>query len=485
MDASIASFASSRRRHPLLGPPKARDLDLPVLISLEAAVPQSHFYRHLHRVLDLSFVRDLVADCSAAGGRPSVDPVVYFKLQLVMFFEDIRSERQLMQVVADRLSLRWYLGYDLHERLPDHSSLTKIRGRYGLSVFRRFFETITARCVAAGLVWGKELYVDATKVEANAARASLVPRFAVEAHLRDLFKPDRLAEPAIATTNDATPDQPTTVAEPPPIPLPVPVSEEQWTVLAGANAQRHDWLAQAGKQQREVQNHHFYQRLADYVVSTTDPDATFMHRPGSSTRLGYQAHDVVDGGKARIILQALVAPAEVMEGQPMRDLVWHTCFHWQLRPRQVTADTAYAGIENIIALEDAGIRAYLPLPAPDRRRIGFSQQDFRYDPLTDTDTCPQGTVLKRRHTVDKERSTHYQAPATACNACPCKARCTPSNAGRTGSAVWMRHTSSGCEATMRRRHTRRQCANAGSGSNRSSPKRRDGMAYGGSGCVGC
>ena len=397
-------------------------------VSLESLVPAGHFYRHLDRTLDLSFVRDLVADCYASGGRPSVDPVVFFKLQLVMFFEGIRSERQLMAVVADRLSLRWYLGYDLDERLPDHSSLTKIRERYGLAVFRRFFETITARCITAGLVWGEELYVDATKVEANAARTSLVPRFAVEPHLRDLFKSD---EPTVVPAHDAEPDQGVTDADAPPIELPTPMSEEQRTVLADANAQRHDWLAEAGKQRREVQNHHVRKRRADYVVSTTDPDATFMHRPGSSTRLGYQTHYVVDGGKARIIIQALVAPAEVMEGQPMRDLVWHTCFHWHLHPRQVTADTAYAGIENIIALEDAGIHAYVPLPGPDKRRVGFSQQDFRYDPLSDTYTCPQGTVLKRRQRKQQDRSIHYQAPAAICNRCPCKARCTPSKAGRT------------------------------------------------------
>lgn len=400
-------------------------------VSLDALVPADHFYRHLDRTLDLSFVRDLVADCYASGGRPSVDPIVFFKLQLVMFFEDIRSERQLLQVVADRLSLRWYLGYDLHERLPDHSSLTRIRERYGLHVFRHFFETITARCIAAGLVWGQEFYVDATKVEANASRTSLVPRFAVEAHLRGLFTPDESAALESTTANDIVSDGQTTAADAPLITFPVNVPEEQWSDLVRTNAQRHDWLAQAGKQQREVQNHHVRKRRADYVVSTTDPDATFMHRPGSSTRLGYQTHYVVDGGKARIILQALVAPAEVMEGQPMRDLVWHTCFHWHLHPRQVTADTAYAGIENIIALEDAGIHAYIPLPGPDKRRIGFSQQDFQYDPLSDTYTCPQGTALKRRQRKQKDRSIHYQAPAAICNRCPCKARCTPSKAGRT------------------------------------------------------
>jgi transposase len=83
--------------------------------------------------------------------------VVFFRLQLILFFEGLRSERQLLRVVADRLSLRWYLGYDLGERLPDHSSLTRIRDRYGPEVFRRFFEAVVERCQAAGLVWGKEL----------------------------------------------------------------------------------------------------------------------------------------------------------------------------------------------------------------------------------------------------------------------------------------------------------------------------------------
>ena len=99
-----------------------------------------------------------------------------------------------MRVVADRLSLRWYLGYDLTEALPDHSSLTRIRERYGLEVFRRFFEAIVEQCIAAGLVWGKELYIDSTDVEANASIDSLQPRFAVEAHLARLFEEDNASD---------------------------------------------------------------------------------------------------------------------------------------------------------------------------------------------------------------------------------------------------------------------------------------------------
>src|SRR6202165_3541656 len=101
-------------------------------VSLEELVPQDHFYRHLERTLNLSFVREFVQETYAGGGRPSIDPVVFFKLQLVMFFEGIRSERQLMRHAADRLRVLWYFGYALTEPLPDHSSLSRIRERYGV-----------------------------------------------------------------------------------------------------------------------------------------------------------------------------------------------------------------------------------------------------------------------------------------------------------------------------------------------------------------
>ena len=79
---------------------------LPEDISLEDLVPEDNFYRRLQKKLDLSFVRDLVENLYAASGRPSIDPEVFFRLQLVMFYEGIRSERALMRIVSDCLSLR-------------------------------------------------------------------------------------------------------------------------------------------------------------------------------------------------------------------------------------------------------------------------------------------------------------------------------------------------------------------------------------------
>jgi hypothetical protein len=120
----------------MLGPTKSRHPDRAVIASLESLVPSNHFYRHLHATLDLSFVWDWVAELYAPVGRPSIDPVVFFRLQLILFFEGYRSERQLMSQVALNLAHRQYVGYNLDEVLPDHSGLTRIRQRLGLDLFR-------------------------------------------------------------------------------------------------------------------------------------------------------------------------------------------------------------------------------------------------------------------------------------------------------------------------------------------------------------
>ncbi len=393
-----------------------------VAVSLEELVPQDHFYRHLHQVLDLSFVYDLVRECYSVAGRASIDPVVFFKLQLVMFFEDIRSERLLMRQVQDRLSVRWYVGYDLDEPLPDHSTLSKIRARYGLNVFRRFFEAIVEQCQKAKLIWGKDLYFDATKVEANAAMESVKPRFAVEAHLAQVFA--EASEHECSQTRQAI-----ALEEPAPSLLPTALSETQQEDLATTNAQRHDWIEEAGRPNRE-ETHGSYRRVADYRVSTTDPDATIMPLKGHGLHLGYHTHYVVDGGKKRIILNVLVTPSEVMENQPMLDLLWRTQFRWKLHPHQVTGDTTYGTLDIIQAVEDAHIRAYMPLAEPGERNSLLGIDHFLYDAEKDRYTCPQGKELTYYYTRHAINVRVYRADADTCNGCPLKSQCTTGSQGR-------------------------------------------------------
>ena len=393
-------------------------------VTLDAFVPPDHCYRHLERTLDLACVRDLVRDAGADSGRPSIDPVVLFKRQPILCFEGLRSERQLMQVVADRLSLRWYLGYDLTESLPDHSSLTRIRERYGLAVFRRFFEAVVEQCLAAGLVWGQELYIDATKVAANAALDSLRPRFAVEAHLGRLFTEtgdEREGDDGSGGTAEPGSD--------PPARLPMELTGETRSELAERAVQRHDWLGRAGRPDRATTSG-LSRRTADFRLSTTDPAATPMPYGERGTQLGYQDHDLVDGGRARIILTALVTPADVMENVPLRDLLWRVCFRRMIWPHHVTGDTTYSTVEDIVALEDAGIRAFFPLPDFDGRTPFFGKGTFTYDATRDEHRCPQGQPLPRRKTKYTEQEVVYRADPATCNACPVKTACTASAHGR-------------------------------------------------------
>jgi transposase len=402
---------------------------LPHDVSLEELVPKGDFYRRLQAALDLSFVRELVAPLYAGGGRPSVDPVVFFKLELVLFFEGLRSERRLMVgVVADRLSLRWYVGYDLHECLPDHySSLTKIRERYGLEAFRRFFEEIVRRCIDAGLVRGEELFFDSTKVEADATVDSLAPRWAVEAHLGNLFDAGQ--------RDDAADTSPPPPPPPPPPPQPeAPGAELLPTAgdedLAEANASGSDWIARNGGQDRTFKSGP-RERTSDSRASKTDPDASPMTWTAGS-RLGYRAHYVVDGGKARVILGVLVTPSEVTENRPMLDLLWRTTFRWRLRPHHVTGDAKYGTRENIAAVEGAGVRAYVALPNFDFRDTGFyGPGHFSYDPNLDVYVCPDDKTLGRRARTNSARGTMYRAKAEVCNTCEPKKRCTDSDNGRT------------------------------------------------------
>ena len=169
---------------------KARDFRPLTAVTLEDLVPEDNFYRQVEFCIDFGFIRELASEFYSNIGRPSIDPVVFFKLQLIAFFEGIRSERQLMETVNLNLAHRWFIGYDLDEPVPDHSSLSKIRERYGLVAFQHFFEHIVELCIEAGLVWGEELYFDSTKVQANASINGMIDRaeFEVQQHLERLFE---------------------------------------------------------------------------------------------------------------------------------------------------------------------------------------------------------------------------------------------------------------------------------------------------------
>jgi transposase len=420
----------------MLGPPKLRLLDRPITVSLEALVPPDHFYRFLEAKLDLGFVRTWVQDCYADRGRPSIDPVVFFKLQLILFFEGLCSERRLMQTVALNLAHRWYLGYHLDEPLPDHSSLTRIRQRLGLPLFQAFFTHVVELCQQARLVWGAELVVDGTKVCANADIDSLVPRWyaAAKAHLEELFADDGASAASCDTEVAALPatsDAPAAVppSDAPPLPrLRFSGTPEAERALAAANAAA--WkLLDTCRLNPDRPPSGPYQRITDRRVSTTDSDAAPL-RVGGQPRLGYHDHYVVDGGKARIILAALVTPADVQDNQAMLDLLDRARFRHHLHVRYVIGDSKYATGENLRGLAERGMRAYMPVVDYEQSSPFFRHADFTYDAQTDSYRCPNGATLTYRGNSYTTRVRSYTAPPSVCQPCPLRARCTDGKGGR-------------------------------------------------------
>ena len=215
----------------------------------------------------------------------------------------------------------------------------------------------------------------------------------------------------------------------PPVELPVATAPGVREVLAEENAARHDWLARDGRPDRTIQRS-TYRRRTDFEASRTDPDAALMARKRGGLHFGYHDHYAVDGGKARIILEVLVTPADVMENQPFLDLLWRARCCWRIRPRQVIGDTKYGTVENIVAVEDQGIRAYVPLPDFDRRTPYYGRSKFAYEPERDAYRCPEGHLLRRSHPKHTEGVVVYRADPAVCNACPVKAACTGSEQGR-------------------------------------------------------
>jgi transposase len=149
--------------------------DIFVACPLRDLVPDEHMLKRVDRVLDLSWLQKEVSDSYCLeNGRPSVDPEAALRLMLAGYLEGMVHVRRLMRRTETDIAIRWFAGYRLHERLPDDSSLTRIRQRWGEERFGRIFKRTVGVCVKAGLVDGERVHVDATLIRADVSWESLV-----------------------------------------------------------------------------------------------------------------------------------------------------------------------------------------------------------------------------------------------------------------------------------------------------------------------
>jgi transposase/IS5 family transposase len=365
----------------LFGPPK----------DLGARVPADHLLRKVNKVVDFDFTYNAVEGFYGAVGKESIPPPTILRMMVLIFLYDVRSERELFRDLPLRLDWLWFLGYDLSWEVPGSWILSKARRRWGSEVFERLFEQTVTRCMALGLVDGREVLVDSSLIDANASIDSM---FQARSRAVTADVMTRLEEPA---EEGSRPDH----------------DEHQPPRKGGGHASR-----------PEEPKYH----------STTDPDATGAKRRGElRTRPRYQTHRAVDVAQG-VITATKVGPGHENEAIRLEELISLHTTRTGLRIERVTADSKYGTADNLEFCEWNGITAYInPLRNTQirPRENRFTECCFRYDAATDTYTCPAGQTLHRKRHRAERHAYRYAAPAKACRTCPARSFCTDGKRGRT------------------------------------------------------
>lgn len=345
----------------MLGHKERGQSELFITGSLRQLLPDDHILVRVDRVLDLSWLRSEVAELYCQdNGRPGIDPEAALRLMLAGFLLGVVHDRRLMREAQVNLAIRWFVGYGLHEALPDHSSLTRIRQRWGADRFQRIFQQTVRACVAARIATGEVVHVDASLIRADVSWESLAQQ-----HVE-----------AVATAN---------------------------TDGAEVKAQRD------GKQTGRFKK-----------VCVTDPDAS-MATTARNRRLepSYKQHAVVDDVRG-VVLDVEVTTGETNEGQVILDRLDATAATTEQAITTATADAGYSYAKVYGGLEQRGIDAVIPTKAePIRSPVPLRR--FRYDARHDIAKCPRGRILRPGKPIKHGR--FFYSKARDCAGCDLASRC--------------------------------------------------------------
>ena len=244
--------------------------------NLDKRIRMNHPLRKVAKAIDFGFVSDEVEHLYGTNGNVSVPPPVILKLLVLLMLYNVRSEREMMDTLPERLDWLWFLGFDLDSEIPHHSVLSKARRRWGADLFKSFFERIVYQCVEAGLVEGKKIFVDASLVEANASNGSVVDTHSLQKYFNRAY---RKLEGRLEDKGDDEDDPPS----------------------GGGKSSRSNL----------ANNRH---------ISTTDPEASIVRRGSGKAKLAYQAHRAVDGAYG-VVTQTLVGPGDENEAHRLMELI--------------------------------------------------------------------------------------------------------------------------------------------------------------------
>ena len=326
-------------------------------IDLDRRVRGDHPLRRVSQTIDFEFIRKEVEQFYGNNGNVSVDPVVILKLMFLLFWDDVKSERTLMRTLPERLDYLWFLGFDLDDEVPNHSVLSKARQRWGEGVFEELFIRVVSQCVDQGLVEGSKIHVDSSLIDANASKDS------VATGTPEVIARYREVTQAVAAKLDDT------------------------TVTPGRVATN------------------------DTHVSTTDPDATLVRRAGSSSRPRYHHHRAVDD-KHGVITAVETTTGSIAEDHKLGDLVDQHEANTEEKVDTVVADSKYGTISNYISCEKKAIRSHFKSQADKGAHCGrregiFGEDRFKFDPNSNTYTCPTGEFMNLRRLHSRRQTYEY------------------------------------------------------------------------------
>ena len=382
-------------------------------LELSERVPENNFYRRLKEQLDLRFLYKLTRQYYGSCGQKSVDPVVFFKLCLVGYLENMISDRQLIEHCSMRMDILYFLEYDIDEELPWHSTISRTRQLFPEKVFEQVFNKVFAMCVDKGMVSGHTQAIDSAPVKANASMDSLelkVPKEELEEHLkkvRYMSTPDRQRK---AKVNKASKRQQTITA-----------SEKELKELKSRNKK---WSKNQDERPGAKNEKAKYTSNKTHY-SPTDPDARISVKPGKARKLNYLSQMAVD--TAHHVISHIGADfADLKDNQCLPDIIK------ELKPRlrthglqwqNILADTAYSSGENYAQLERENIKSYIP---PHGTYKG-GPEGFTFSKEDDCWTCPQGKkVVFRKVQIERKnfnRKRVYLTKPSDCKGCLIKKTC--------------------------------------------------------------
>ncbi len=373
---------------------------------LSERVPKENFYRQLKETLDLQFLYKQTKIYYGAEGQKSIDPVVFFKLMLAGYFENINSDRKIIEHAKLRLDILYFIGYDIDEELPWHSTLSRTRQLYGEEIFLQLFKKVLSLCIEKGMVRGKRQAIDSAYIKANASLDSLIEKQIiedVEVYSKEL------------TSND---EYKVTAQKKKDVEQHHAWKKKAYKDMPGhGNAKRTDDVGTLIRP-RFLSNHTHY--------SPTDPDARISVKPGKARQLNYSGQISVDDAN-HVITGAIADHADKRDSQSLPKILEQTISNLEednITIEQIAADAGYSSGESLQYLEEKKIDAWIP----NFGQYKNDREGFIYNKEKDQYECTRGNKailpFKGIRTDSKGyRKKTYRSSESICKNCPLREAC--------------------------------------------------------------